>query len=267
MVDKQNLRWWGDFSVPAEQWSRWQVGPLHLFARAMTDEWRIAWRSEADADFNDVVIATLEADEPDTEDLQLARFALEHPGTDLRLTPRLADLPVVVTPETPLWIPPGETALLFVGTLVRIAIMQATDEAPVLMEIPIFRPSDTWFGANTRFGELCYASKTRARTRADLLGHMPHRAFTPVEIVNEGGDMFNVEQLRIPVTALHLYETDHDQLWTDAIRFTRKSGPNNAEFDIIGGSSHLPTAATELSKPRAPLQRKTVIQAFSSLFN
>ncbi|MBT8143631.1 MAG: hypothetical protein KJO55_02960 [Gammaproteobacteria bacterium] len=266
MSEPAQANWWGVFSLPPEQWSQWQIGPLSLSARATSNEWRLAWQQHDDADAPEVVTAIPAQHEPDLETVELARFAVENPGQDLRLTPRLADLPFVVRPETPLWIPPDQCALLYVGTVVWVAISQTGDDAPTLLELPLFRPSDTWFGANTRFGELCYASLTRARTRPDLLGRLPHRAITPVEINNAGPDMLNVEQLRIPVTALNLFESTEGQLWTDAIRFTRKQGLNNAEFDIIGASSHLPAGSQHLAEPRMPLQRNTVIQAFSSLF-
>lgn len=266
MTSEPVQRWWGDFSLPADQWCTWQIGPMTLSARTTTDEWRVAWQAGQDASDNEVAVHIPSEAEPDPLHVEMARFALEQPGTALRLQPRLADLPVVVRPETALWIPPDETAVLFVGTLLWVAISQAGDDRPVLIEMPSFRPSDTWFGNNTRFGELCYASKTRARTRAALLGHMPHRAITPVEITNGGDDMLNVEQLRIPVTALRLHETPDHRLWTDAISFTRKHGLGSAEFDILGDSEHLPEGSTELCEPRTPLQRKTVIQAFSALF-
>lgn len=260
-----NGKWWGEFEIPEERWGRWKIGPLLLWARPLADEWRLAWRSENDTFAEGTHSEIPSKDEPDCANCSSARFALQTPGVRLQLTPRLADLPVVVRPETPVWIPPGQRTLLFVGTTVWI-VMTAVEQQRELMEMPTLRPSDTWFGANTRFGELCYANKTRARTRVELLGNIPHRAVTPVEIVNEGEDNLNVEQLRIPVTALSLYETPAHQLWTSSMRFTRKHGLGSAEFDLLGESEHLPAASTRLGEPREPLQRKSVIQAFSSLF-
>lgn len=237
-----------------------------FWARPTADEWRLAWRSGPDPDHLQAIVEIPAADEPEGDAHEFARFAFERPGTRLRLEPRLANLPVVVRPETPLWIPPGERTVLFVGTLGWVGVLPAGDDSALFVEIPVRRPSDTWFGVNTRFGELCYASRTRGRTQPELLGYLPHRPITPVEIINDGADMLNVEQLRIPVTALGLYETPDAQLWTDGVRFTRKHGLSDAEFDILHESRYLPHGSERIGPPRAPLHRKTVIQAFSAFF-
>ncbi len=264
---QHDARWWGEFSVPGERWGRWRIGPLSLWARPLADEWRLAWLARNDTFAEGIEVEIPAAEEPDTEACSTARYALQAPGTGLQLMPRLADLPVVVRPETPVWIPPGERTLLFVGTVVWIVVTAAGEQQRELMEMPILRPSDTWFGANTRFGEMCYANTTRARTRVELLGNIPHRAVTPVEIVNEGTDNLNIEQLRIPVTALSLYETPSDHLWTSSMRFTRQHGLGSAEFDILDESAHLPADSVKIAEARSPLQRKSVIHAFSSLFS
>lgn len=260
------MKWWGEFEVPEKKWGHWQIGPLSLWARPLADEWRLAWRCEGEAFAIQTGSAIPAAGKPDPDACTVARFALQEPGTRLHLAPRLADLPVVVRPETPVWIPPGQRTLLFVGTIVWVVITAAGPTKRELMEMPAFRPSDTWFGSNTRYGELCYANKTRARTQPELLGRIPHRAITPVEIVNEGHDNLNVEQLRIPVTALSLYESPDARLWTSSMRFTRQQGLGSAEFDILGELTHLPPDSSEIAQPRAPLQRKSVIRAFGSLF-
>lgn len=262
--DKQ--RWWGEFAIPADAWGRWIIGPMTFWARPTADEWRLAWHSGPELEQAECQIDIPCSSEPDSEQNEFARFAFEEPGTTVRLAPRLADLPIVVRPETPLWIPPGQRTVLYVGTLAWIAVFPAGTDQPEFMEIPIRRPSDTWFGANTRYGELCYASRTRARTRPELLGYLPHRAITPVEISNMGGDVLNIAQLRIPVMALGLYETADARLWTDGVRFTRKHGLSDAEFDILHESQHIPDGSERIDGPRAPLQRKTVIQAFSAFF-
>jgi len=266
MTESDSQRWWGDFEVPLERWACWRIGPMTLWARPSPGEWRLAWHSEEDPLMDSMTIANPADGEPKSDELELARFALESVDGGLRLTPRLADLSVIVRPETALWIPPGQRTVLYVGTAVWIGINCSGSGHPKLIELPTFRPSDTWFGGNTRVGELCYASRTKARTQIELLGKVPHRAITPVELVNLGIDTLNVEQLRIPVRALSLYEAD-DRLWTDGIRFTREEGSRNAEFDIPKASKHLPKARVKIAEPVEPLRRKSVVEAFGSLFS
>ena len=250
--------------MPAEQWSRWLIGPLSLWARPSIGEWRLAWYSEADRLMDRLEVNVPVQAEPDPNH-ETTRYALATPGTGLRLTPHLADLPVVVRPETPLVIPPGQRTVLYVGTSVWVRVKATGRGTPLLADIPVFRPSDTWFGSNTRIGELCYASRTKARTHEELLGRMPHRAVTPVELTNNGTDSLPVQQLRIPVQALSLYEAG-DRLWTDGIRFTREYDKTAAEFEIDNSARHLPEKRKALTAPQQPISHKSVIEVFSSLF-
>lgn len=265
MNEARSTRWWGDFDVAERQWARWRVGPLTLWACAGDGEWRLAWRSSTDPLENTVAIDIPADAEPPLDELELARFALEPVGGGLRLAPQLADLPVVVRPETPLWVPSGQRTVLYVGTAIWVGVHSTGSGTPLLVVLPVIRPSDTWFGSNTRDGEICYASRTRARTRVELLGHIPHRAITPVEIVNKAADTLQIEQLRIPVTALRLYDAE-GQLWTDGIGFTRELGGSAAEFDILPPAKYLPERRQPIAEPHAPLQRRAVVEAFSSLF-
>ncbi len=261
--DEQS-RWWGEFDTPADQWCNWQIGPLSLWARPSDGEWRVAWFSEPDRLLDRLAIATPAEGEPG-EDFDTTRYAVSGTAPGLRLTPRLADLPVVVRPETPLAIPPGQNTVLYVGTSVWVRLESLGQGEPRLTDIPVFRPSDTWFGSNTRIGELCYASRTKARTRIDLLGRVPHRAVTPVELTNNGADTLHILQLRIPVPALGLFEADQ-RLWTDGIRFTREDGVTTAEFEIDSAATHLPDDRTALAAAQEPFTQKSVIEVFSGLF-
>ena len=133
-------KWWGEFSLSLEQWGRWRIGPLSLWARPISDEWRFAWRTQGEALAPVTEIEIPAAEAPDTDACSTARFALQTPGNSLQLGPRLADLPVVVRPETPVWIPPGQRTVLFVGTLVWVAVTAGGARPTELMEMPILRP-------------------------------------------------------------------------------------------------------------------------------
>ncbi|NNF62495.1 MAG: hypothetical protein HKO55_01480 [Gammaproteobacteria bacterium] len=257
-------RWWGEFDTPLDQWSRWLIGPLSLWARASAGEWRLSWHSDADRLLDRLSVEMPATGEPDNAD-ETTRYALADAGNRLRLTPRLADRPVVVRPETPLVIPSGQNTVLFVGTSLWVRIESLAADTALLTDVPIFRPSDTWFGSNTRIGELCYASRTKARTSAELLGRIPHRAVTPVEVINKGADALPVSQLRIPVQALSLFEAG-SRLWTDGIRFTRELNSTAAEFEIDSAATYVPENREVLAAPQRPIAHKSVMEVFSSLF-
>lgn len=257
-------RWWGNFAVPAERWARWSIGPLSLWARRTSDEWRLAHHSSGDRLSDTLTIDNPVDAEPDPDAATWAHYAFEEPADSLTLMPRLADRAFVVRPETPLWIPPGQRSVLYIGTVVWIVV--STQANVELTEFPVFSPSDSWFGASTIVGEVCYASRTTARTRPDMLGMIPHRAITPVQIKNHSVATLSIQQLRLPVTALGLYEADGGQLWTDGVCFVHAGDREGVEFELLPKSAYMPASSEFLAAPRAPMQSKTVMHAFTSLF-
>src|SRR5439155_1571474 len=79
------------------------------------------------------------------------------------------------------------------------------------------RLSDTWYGPNTREGELCYSSKTFCRTHLADLPLRPHRVLTPVSIQNNAKDPLLLEQLSLPLPYLSTYVDENGSLWTEEI--------------------------------------------------
>ena len=259
------MQWWGDYNLELERWTEWQIGPLTLFAQVKRGERLFGWKAANDPFQDTLSIAVPCSETPDPEDYKFSRYAVGNINSPLALQPRLGDRPFIVRPDSELFLLPAQTAVLFVSTVVWVATFldDGSDEACVLLEIPARRPSDTWFGPSTLEGELCYASRTSARTDLDSIGPRPHRAITPVEIKNLGSDSLPIDQLRVPVPALSLYHDRNDRLWTDTVRFVREEGERAASMTVPEASAHLPEGRTLLAPPRAPVEAGTIVEAFS----
>lgn len=266
MTTASSNRWWGEFDLQPGKWAGWRIGPKDFLARSVKDEWRFAWRKSRDA-LSETVGFDLETDlEPSEPDFEMRRYAVEGAEDKLRLTPRLADRPVIVRPETSLYLPPGQRATLYVSTGVWVSVTPATENAPSLFEIPVYRASDTWFGPSTIEGELCYTAVTSARTSAASLAQVPHRAFTPVDISNHGSDSLEIEYLRLPVTLLSLYAGSSGRLWTDQITFVREHGESSASLQITQHEALQSTKEMRLSGPREK-ESGGIVHSFSRIFS
>jgi hypothetical protein len=240
---------------------------MELFAQPQSREWIFAWRSRGDPLTETLCIEVPTTSVPDNESCDFARFVVGETPSALTLTPRLGNRPFIVRPESPLFLLAGQNTVLFVSTVVWVAACLSTDndegKPTVLLENPAARPSDTWFGRNTRKGELCYASRTNARIDLAAVARRPHRAVTPVEIRNEGNDMLSISQLRVPVPALSLHQDEDDRLWTDAVRLVREEGETEASLTVPERSDHLPKGRTLLASPKQPVESGTIVEAFS----
>ena len=176
----------------------------------------------------------------------------------------MAPRPVVVTPEEPFLLPAQEEAVLYVSTPVWVRVQVGVPPVQ-LVEEASHRPSDTWFGASTRVGMLCYATRTRA---AIELGELPvsvHRALSVVRIRNLAGSELAVEKVKLPAPNMSLYLTSAGQLWTDEIVLTREQDGELASVDLEPGPPAAAGGAELLSGPRAKLDKSLLDRTFSGI--
>ncbi|MDX9875661.1 MAG: hypothetical protein RBS88_12165, partial [Spongiibacteraceae bacterium] len=133
-----------------------------------------------------------------------------------------------------------------------------------LLELPTVRLSDTWFGPNTREGELCYASQTRARLQL-LDIESPWRAITPITIINRGDDVLKLDRLNVPVPNLSLY-CDGNQFWTSGLTVGRDGGNAPARVQIDSGPPALSPHAELLASPRKTVRNGVLDRAINLIF-
>jgi hypothetical protein len=114
---------------------------------------------------------------------------------------------------------------------------------------------------------MCYAKYTEARLKHDALEHRPHRAITPITIVNNSKEVLTIERINVPVPLLKLYSSKDHQLWTQPLTVTHESNRQTVEVrlekepPIEGGIS------IELSQPRVDAGKQTLIRGITSLFS
>ena len=251
--------WWG--SVPREGASSWsgRMGPLRLWLTSAEGEHTLAWSQNADP------LMEGRSDggggEPD-DSWERARVVTRQPT--LVLAPALADRPVVVRPELPLHLAPGDEATLLVSTPVWIQVT-AGDPLHPLLEVPTFRPSDTWFGPSPRVGELCYASRTRARLEANASTSTFARAQTLLTVGNRAHDVLLIERINLPVPRLALFEAADGVLWSESLSVVRSDGEGFAEVTIRRGPPERLASARPIAEPRNPDSRNVFARAVSSL--
>ena len=254
-------RWWGEFELAEDERRWWTLGPLLLGAERKRREWRFGYEESPDG-----TAAPAETNRALDELANAGRFVFANPGEGIRLTPALADRPVVTRPLSPLYIAPGEEATLFVSSPAWVRI-EAVTPGLELADIPVGRPSDTWFGSSTREGELCYATRTHGRLRLEDLPVQPYRVITPLEITNESKSELKLERVSLPVPYLTIYSTDAHDLWTQKLKMLCEG---EAQLVTMRIKERVPSqiSGAELAAPPRKRQTEPVIKrALSSLFN
>lgn len=241
---------------------RWRIGPLTLWVRRLAQEWQLSHRRDEDAEQDWTETATPESDWDAAARADLERFVFRRTGAALELTPALADRPVVTRPVVPFYLGGGEEVTVYVSSPLWARV--AAGEV-VMRELAIQRPSDTWVGASTREGELCYASRTHCRLAVDELPRRSYRAVTPLLIRNRDRRPLLIERLSLPVAYLSLFATTQGELWTQPVTIKREQGVG-AVMDV-GAAPPAELGPTQLlCRPRSEPEKGGVIRAFTSLF-
>lgn len=257
-------RWWGSFEIPEGSLRRWTFGPLELVAERHPGEWRLRWKNrENGAEEPTEVLGGLEKAVEVEEETKL-RVPASRGGDLLSVLPALADRPVVARPEMPLRILAGDELRLFVSTPLWLRVLAGEPPGELLLDLPIERPSDSWFGPSTREGELVYATRTRAWLDLETFEVRAHRAITEIVVRNLDHAPLALERLNLPVPHLALYCDSQGRVWSERVRIDRaRVGPAEIHFDhqppISAGECGLVAPA------RQPVGDNVLRRALSSL--
>ncbi|NNE35018.1 MAG: hypothetical protein HKN13_07270 [Rhodothermales bacterium] len=262
-------KWWGTFSLKEGEAGRWQVGPCSLWIERERYEWRVThWRAEDPMEeLVDVEVpARTELVQPDPSvTVSLNRFSVQKTSEDLLIEPVLANRAVIVRPKNALYVEGKESSTLYVSTPVWLRI--GIGEHRILTEVPSIRPSDSWFGAHTREGELCYSSTTEGRTQPENIPFRAHRVVTPVSIENDWTDDLRIERIRIPVQYLSVFRDGRGYFWTESMHFERIKENEIASRRIDRGAPEAAQKAKLIVGPREVRDRSGLVRTFSSLIN
>jgi hypothetical protein len=256
--------WWGEFGLADNEQRFWQIGPLSLWARRAPQEWEIAFERDTNSLRDDLEIATAPPREPGPE-AETFRYGVRATGDELFLRPATADRPVIVRSASPFFVPPGEKVMLFVSTALWLQVGTGPG-SHTLMDQPLTRPTDSWFGPSTMSGELCYAAKTSVRFRLENLPLRPHRAISLVRIRNRADTQLTLEKLKLPLPHLSLFAAATGHLWTERITVDRGEEGESVEVSLGSGPPPGAEGAAKVSGPRQRMEKGRLISTLGALF-
>ena len=257
--------WWGDFEYGhAGENLYWQISSLQLWVKLMEREWRLSFQENLEnLDAETMIVAAQDKTVPDT--VTQERYLYRETPSVLRILPALAPRMVVVRPVVPLRIPAGECITLYVTTPLWMQF-QSGDTTSNFRELAIVRPSDTWFGSNTREGELCYAARSPGQLELSDLKPKYNQAITCVEIHNSADNLLEFDRINLPVTFLSLFADSENRLWTEKITLLRDENEEFARLDISETASSRVNQSRLVANPREIADGGLLLRAFNALF-
>lgn len=248
--------WWGAFRVATGETLTRLIGPLRLSVERHPSEWRINAAQTSQGPDGPA------ADTP----AETRRFVFSATRDPLLLSPVLADRPVVARPLDPLHVAAGQELSIYLSSPVWIRI-EVGEPPALLQELPVVRPSDTWFGASTREGEFAYASRTAARLDFADVPKRPDRAVTAARIRNTADKTMLIERIALPVLHLAVFAAPDGLLCTQGVTIETRSETELSEITVEAGPPATIPDAVRLSAPREELQQAALVRAFSAIFH
>lgn len=260
--------WWGPVCLAEGEIGHWQVGPMDLWLHRDGSDWMVTYSSRNNPYLADVSMAILQdsGTVPD-KGVERTRFSFLASAGDLYLQPILADRPVISKPDIPLYLPAGESVTFYVSSPLWVNILLGDSMKP-LLDRPIYRMSDTWFGPPTRRGGLGYATRTLALSTLDDFPFSPFHAITPVMIHNRARNNLYIEQINLPAPYLTLFQARNGTFWTQTMVLEREEedNPELALLKLGRGAPLEEGVTTVVAKSRRRADKNVVIRAFSRLF-
>lgn len=257
---------WGKHELLEKETGFWKIGPMRLWVLRHSNEWQMHALNSRDSQDRDIAIQVpFNGELP--ERAQQVRYGVGQTTSDLYFAPRLADRSMVLRPESPFIIPPGERITLYISTSLWVEIAFSPDKI-FLTNLPVFRTSDTWFGPSTIQGEFCYLSRTSARLRYEDLIKSPYRAVTQVFLHNCSHRPLTLERFKLPVGSLALYRSPKTGLFfTDSPEIEFHARDKGVTFEVVGPFNPDDDVLELVAPAREERDRNIVIKAFSNLID
>ncbi len=210
----KDIPWWGTFDLEVDSIGHWRLAGLMLWIEIKLGEWRIHRVPGLDPMDEH---ASYEVVNELPHKVEASHVAVGKRSHAIRVFPLLADRDVVARPETTTIVVQGDSVDFFVSTPLSVSIETADEHK--LLELPTYRPSDTWFGDKLG-GELCYASQLKAYTHLSRVKFLAARAVTKITVRNLQKTNLTLERLRIPAPNLSLYVDASHNFWTQDVVIT-----------------------------------------------
>lgn len=259
--------WIGDHPFGLEVSARLLLGPLELHVHRSHQQWRVLARRELGEITRGPTFELPYAGPELADAAESHRFGFRESPALLTLAIALADRPVIIRPDAPFTLLPGEEVRAYVSSPLWVQVRVTSDEgARLLLELATHRPSDTWFGRDTRDGVLCYAGTSRLRLAPTPEETPCHRATTPIVLRNLAEEPMAVARIRLPVRHLSLFLGPNDSFWTERLTMTHRTGESNDTIEVDHEAPRESVGGPNLAPPRQPQERTFVVRAFESVF-
>lgn len=251
---------WEPLEIPTDKHLLFRLGGLSVRIDSSDGEMRLQFsRDEA---VTHAAKATIESGEPEFTG-SVEYFACQEAVPVIRAKPILPDRSIVVRPEKPQMVLPGEQTLFFVSIPVWIQFELVRPKPVAFKTLPVVVRSATWYG-DPMSGEHCYAEKSSAAKALNRIEPCDWQVICPITIRNRAATSLEVKRLCIQVRHLGIFQ-GQERLWTHPAAIVYEEGLASLKADYEGKAPTWEPIIRTLCEPRDPARKSLLNRGLSTL--
>lgn len=245
---------WKDIAIADSEEIHRSFEEVEILIRRNADELTIADRQPGEGEF---------VDEIDWE-----RYVTGSHEIRVRFAPMTPDRPLVVNPEYPVQILPGQSARFFILIPAWIQISIEKNPPVVLKEIPSAILSATWFGG-PQDGILSYSLNSPAYRRyndSPLPKPTALEIISPLTVKNHSQELLSLRDLNIHCEHLHVYQ-GKTLNWTNEVKISFYGGNQPSKVQYVEKRPSFEEMGKEHCVPRVKIRQDILAKSYSFLKN
>ncbi|KAA3616600.1 MAG: DUF432 domain-containing protein [Calditrichaeota bacterium] len=253
---KHDEKLWGQHTIPYHKIQKFKLADLNLSLYLSEDEIKLAHHYSSSG-----AQATTRQDSG--ENVIWKRWPVSGEVSHIQFDPVLPDRPLLVKPESSLYLWVNFKSKFFVRIPIALKIsMIIGNKSTELLDIPIIKLSNTWFGTFQK-GEVCYSISSGFGADIEPDKSRPFLAICPLRLKNDSRESLLVDKICMRSEHFSLFQSD-SQLWTDELTIIYKGKNETSQISVSGKPPKRISGATLVSKPQKILKKSLYAPSFSS---
>lgn len=182
----------------------------------------------------------------------------------LRIVPAMADRNLVVHLGQPVLVPGGRRPKFYLSLPLMYQLYIGNGKQP-FYEFFIEKLPLTWFGSNTRRGELCYQFLSNIEHEISSGVQVPHRAMLELRLCNRDSEHLSVDKINLPAPYLPVYRVDGKVFWTTALTITNEKLTDALSLHYGKTVPCRHDLLQLVSEPRLRSEARTILRALEAI--
>lgn len=194
----------------------------------------------------------------------IQRWTSGEQESTLRIVPAMADKNLVVHPGQAIVIPKGRRPRFYLSLPLMYQLYIGNAKQP-FYEFFVEKLPLTWFGSNTRRGELCYQFLSAIEHEVDAGVRVPHRAMLELRLCNRDGEHLSVDKINLPAQYLPVYRVDGKHYWTTGLNITNEKLTDELSLHYSKTVPCRHEVLQLISEPRLRSEARTILRALEAI--